>query len=172
MQLRKCWRIKLAQNTLLGDVSLRCIGSRGKEGGIFEIVEADSTQPSSEGIYESVKVKFSSTMESLLNKEKCTGRLRVTIRHLNKDSPKDWFQSLMPPKDGENIYRPFRRPKTQFDRLCLAQNLLMCREIMSSLFYESSLIGIDKFNNDLIAFSSPVSFRNFNRLYINAIRTK
>nr|CDS29682.2 transcriptional co activator crsp77 [Hymenolepis microstoma] len=154
LELRKAWRIKLSQNSILGDVSLRCIGSRGKEGGIFEIIEADRTQPSYEGIHEPIKVKFSSTMESLLNKEQVTGRLRVTIRHLGRNK-KDWFQSLVLQNNGPLLYRQFKRPKTQFDRLCLAQNLLMCREIMSSLFYESSLIGIDKFNNDIIAFSSP-----------------
>ncbi|VDN99657.1 unnamed protein product [Rodentolepis nana] len=155
LELRKSWRIKLSQNSILGDVSLRCIGSRGKEGGIFEIVEADKTQPISEGVYEPIKVKFSSTMESLLNKEQVTGRLRVTIRHLDGNNKKDWFKSLVPQNNGPLLCRQFKRPKTQFDRLCLAQHLLMCREIMSILFYESSLIGIDKFNNDLIAFSSP-----------------
>ncbi|KAM7534916.1 hypothetical protein Aperf_G00000089741 [Anoplocephala perfoliata] len=155
LELRKSWRIKLSQNRILGDVSLRCIGSRGKEGGVFEVFEADTSQPNSEGIYEAITVKFSSTMESLLKRRQCTGRLRVTIRYLDPANAKDWLQSLMPQTTCSVQSRPFVRPKTQFDRLCLAQNLLMCREIMSNLFYESSLIGIDKFNNDLIAFSSP-----------------
>lgn len=156
LELRKSWRIKVSQNKILGDVSLRCIGSRGKEGGVFEVVEADGSQPNMEGISEAIKVKFSSTMESLLTRQQCTGRLRVTIRYLDPVNPKDWLRSLMPQTSDSVLSRPFARPKTQFDRLCLAQNLLMCREIMSNLFYESSLIGIDKFNNDLIAFSSPV----------------
>lgn len=41
MQLRKSWRLKLVQNVVLGEVSLRSIGSRYKEGGNFEVFESD-----------------------------------------------------------------------------------------------------------------------------------
>lgn len=46
IELRKSWRIKLVQNTVLGDVSLRCLGSRAKEGGNFEVYE--SSDPGSD----------------------------------------------------------------------------------------------------------------------------
>lgn len=41
MQLRQEWRLKLHQNTILGDVSLRPIGSRFRESGNFEVRESD-----------------------------------------------------------------------------------------------------------------------------------
>lgn len=95
-------------------------------------------------------------MESLLTRDRCTGRLRVAIRHLDPNRPKDWYQFLNPPPQISCGSEQFIRAKSEFDKLCIAQNVLMCREILSTLSYEASLIGLDKAKNDLVAFSSLV----------------
>ncbi|KAL5109512.1 Mediator of RNA polymerase II transcription subunit 17 [Taenia crassiceps] len=154
MQLRKSWRLKLGRNGILGDASLRCIGSRAKEGGNFEVSEADFPIPDSNGMVDVIKVKFSSTMESMLTKDLCTGRLRVVIRHLNTKQPNDWYQFLKPHVQTSTAPPTYSPPISQSGRLCLAQNLLMCREILSTLSYEASIIGMDEAKNDLVAFSS------------------
>lgn len=43
MQLRQEWRLKTHQSAILGDVSLRSIGSRFRESGNFEVRESDDT---------------------------------------------------------------------------------------------------------------------------------
>ncbi|KAL5969706.1 Mediator of RNA polymerase II transcription subunit 17 [Taenia solium] len=154
MQLRKSWRLKLGRNVILGDASLRCIGSRAKEGGNFEVFESDFPKSDSNGSFDIIEVKFSSAMESMLTKDLCTGRLRVVIRHLNPKQPNDWYQFLKPRVQTSAISRTYSPPMSQSDRLCQAQNLLMCREILSTLSYEASIIGMDGTKNDLVAFSS------------------
>lgn len=104
------------------------------------------------------QVKFSSTMESMLTKDLCTGRLRVVIKHLNSKQPNDWYQFLKPRVQTSAAPHAYYPPMCQSDRLCQAQNLLMCREILSTLSYEASIIGMDEAKNDLVAFSSLVSW--------------
>lgn len=55
MQLRKSWR-QLGPNGILGDVSLRCIGSRAKEGGNFEVFESDVSKSEHGSLNDVVKV--------------------------------------------------------------------------------------------------------------------
>ncbi|CDI97622.1 transcriptional co activator crsp77 [Echinococcus multilocularis] len=154
MQLRRSWRLKLGQNVILGDASLRCIGSRAKEGGNFEVSESDFPKSDSDGSFDVVKVKFSSTMESMLTNDLCTGRLRVVIRRLNPKHPNDWYQFLKSRVQISAAPRAYSLPKSQSDKLYQAQNLLMCREILSTLSYEASIIGMDETKSDLVAFSS------------------
>uniref|UniRef100_A0A5K3EI35 Mediator of RNA polymerase II transcription subunit 13 n=1 Tax=Mesocestoides corti TaxID=53468 RepID=A0A5K3EI35_MESCO len=157
MQLRKSWRLKLMQSVVLGDASLRSIGSRAKEGGNFEVFGSDASKNQSSGFGPSpdvIKVRFSSTMESLLEKDLCTGRLRVSIKELNHKRPNSWQEFLERPSKKPVKICNLESPLSTSKRLCLAHNLLACREILSTLSFEASLLGVDKSKTDIVAFSS------------------
>ncbi len=155
MQLRKTWRLKLAQNTVLGDASLRSLGSRAKEGGNFEVLESEESKSlSAEGDKDVNKVVFSSAMESLLKREQCTGRLRICMRAVNRTTPNGWQDFLE--KTAKDPPKPSFKSSSisSSDRLCLAQNLLACREILSTLSYEASLVSPGSVGNNIVAFSA------------------
>lgn len=97
-------------------------------------------------------------MESLLTRDRCTGRLCVRLRKVEQNSTTDWNDFLKrsldgPPKADISHYTSDSTLST-FDKLCLAQNLLICREILSTLSYEVSLIGPGNIGNNVVAFSS------------------
>ncbi|VDM00690.1 unnamed protein product [Schistocephalus solidus] len=142
MHLRKSWRLKLLQNVVLGDVSLRSIGSRFNECGNFVVNESDLLSTKARRPQQSddtTDVIFSSTLESLMNDNRCSGRLQIGLQDIaNGSRSSEWSNISSNSSRIANLSRA-NSPKSQFDRLCLAQNILACREILSILSHEASL---------------------------------
>ncbi|CAH8491196.1 unnamed protein product [Heterobilharzia americana] len=148
MHLRQEWRLKLHQNSILGDVSLRSIGSYFKESGNFEIRESDifsnykSNIQSKDGMnvdtLSGVMVIFSQSMEALLSTSLGSGVLNVKF-----------FESDIKSGSASLLKHLFCEQQTssclvdvpslnQRQRLFKAQRLLACQEILLQLAYEAS----------------------------------
>ncbi|BHF72718.1 Mediator of RNA polymerase II transcription subunit 17 [Sparganum proliferum] len=84
-------------------------------------------------------VIFSSTLESLMSDNRCSGRLRVCLQDSANGSQASWWTTPSPNTGRIASTSHGNSPKSQFDRLCLAQNILACREILSILSHEASL---------------------------------
>nr|CAH8828725.1 unnamed protein product [Trichobilharzia regenti] len=144
MHLRQEWRLKLYQNSILGDVSLRSVGSHFKECGNFEIRESDifadqklnvdSKDQKNVDPLSGVTVIFSQSMEALLNVSRGSGGLSVRFVKSDVDSQST---SLLKAVCSEQQQVENLQPLTQRQKLFKAQRLLECREILFQLAYEA-----------------------------------
>ncbi|KAF7257409.1 Mediator of RNA polymerase II transcription subunit 17 [Paragonimus skrjabini miyazakii] len=178
MQLRQEWRLKLHQNSILGDASLRSIGSRFRESGNFEIRESDLVacqkppNGDSSDIEPSggVEVVFSRSVEALLNNAQGPSVLNVTIHEtgIEMGPVPLWdhvFKSEMPTGDRDSCSassHSTREKLSQRERLVRVQRLLACREILFTLACEAS--GYKGHTN---LTSSSISFATQDRIITN-----
>ncbi|KER25527.1 hypothetical protein T265_14195 [Opisthorchis viverrini] len=150
MQLRQEWRLKLHQNTIIGDVSLRAIGSRFRESGNFEVRESDmvALQKSNNSgtndmeVSGSVEVVFSRSVEALLNNTVGSGLLTVEIHETGTDSgPVHLWDCVFNANSGTSSELTTRSSSaeklSQRERLLRTQRLLACREILHTLSFEA-----------------------------------
>ncbi|THD24558.1 Mediator of RNA polymerase II transcription subunit 17 [Fasciola hepatica] len=174
MQLRQEWRLKLHQNTILGDVSLRPIGSRFRESGNFEVRESDliaRRKPGSDGFSSDstggVEIVFSRSLEALLNTTADVNNLSVNIYESRIDSgPVPLWHCVF---EGQARSQGSSKPTecfsqsdtisttslTQRERLVKAQKILACREILFNLACEAcGLRGSNVQNADCASFAT------------------
>ncbi|TNN12979.1 Mediator of RNA polymerase II transcription subunit 17 isoform 3 [Schistosoma japonicum] len=145
--LRQEWRLKLHQNSILGDVSRRPAGSHCRESGNFEIREADtfaygkSDVESQDSVcvdaVTGVMIIFSQPMEALISSSHGLGLLNVEF--LKSDinlRPVPLLECMFNEKRisscSKNLITINQRQK-----LFKAQRLLACREILSLLACEA-----------------------------------
>ncbi|KAA0186125.1 Mediator of RNA polymerase II transcription subunit 17 [Fasciolopsis buskii] len=166
MQLRQEWRLKLHQNTILGDVSLRPIGSRFRESGNFEVRESDlvaQQKPDPTANHSDstsgVEIVFSRSLEALLNTTANVENLSVSIYESRIDSGPVplWHCVFERPtrsrgssKPSDGFFQPDpTRPSlvTQRERLVKAQKILACREILFTLSCEACGLRGNNFQN-------------------------
>ncbi|CAH8572306.1 unnamed protein product [Dicrocoelium dendriticum] len=177
MQLRQEWRLKLHQNSVIGDVSLRSIGSRFRESGTFEIRESDLiadkiagnslTQPEPDG---GVEVVFARSVEALLNST-VEPNLLVCFLETGIDSgPISLWDHVLKLElqdcntSSETIAnRNCTGRLSQRERLVKTQRLLACREILFTLASESS--GLNPQSG--LSSSDCVSFATQDQLITN-----
>ncbi|CAH8436049.1 unnamed protein product [Schistosoma curassoni] len=148
MHLRQEWRLKLHQNSILGDVSLRSVGSHFKESGNFEIRESDGFADSKSDVESQddkcvdavtgVMIIFSQSMEALLNLSHGPGLLNVEFLESDINSlPTPLLEFIFHKQQISSCSRD-PLPINQRQKLFKAQRLLACREILSLLSCEAS----------------------------------
>ncbi|KAK4473098.1 hypothetical protein MN116_004285 [Schistosoma mekongi] len=144
--LRQEWRLKLHQNSIVGDVSRRSLGSHFRESGNFEIREADASAYSkldmeSQDMYvdavTGVMIIFSQPMEALISSSHGPNILNVEFLKSDINSrPVPLLECMFNEKQisscSKNLITINQRQK-----LFKAQRLLACREILSLLAYEA-----------------------------------
>ncbi|CAL8092386.1 unnamed protein product [Calicophoron daubneyi] len=149
MQLRREWRLKLQQHSILGDVSLRSVGSRFRESGNFEVRESDLIAKQKLGGEEDesfggVEVVFSRSVEALLNTTVGFGSLTVSINEPGIESgPTSLWDSVFDANqksadEANPLHDMHTRTLSQRERLVKAQRILACREILFNLACEAS----------------------------------
>ncbi|CAH8434594.1 unnamed protein product [Schistosoma intercalatum] len=148
MHLRQEWRLKLHQNSILGDVSLRSVGSHFRESGNFEIRESDGFADSKSDVESQddkcvdavtgVMIIFSQSMEALLNLSHGPGLLNVEFLESDINSlPTPLLEFIFHKQQISSCSRD-PSPINQRQKLFKAQRLLACREILSLLSCEAS----------------------------------
>ncbi|CAI2722795.1 unnamed protein product [Schistosoma spindalis] len=148
MHLRQEWRLKLHQNSILGDVSLRSVGSHFRESGNFEIRESDGFSDGKSDVESQddkcidavtgVMIIFSQSMEALLNSSHGPGLLNVEFLESDINSlPTPLLEFIFHKQQISSCSRDLL-PINQRQKLFKAQRLLACREILSLLSCEAS----------------------------------
>ncbi|KAL3315056.1 Mediator of RNA polymerase II transcription subunit 17 [Cichlidogyrus casuarinus] len=144
INLRKYWRLRIFQNSILGDVSLTSAGSRFRESGAFEIKEADpSKSPDCP-----LEITFNRNLANIMDRAVYPGMLLVRIQKVSSDNQSKslLWQSIFAPESDSlhtqgqemNLSNPLKSLDEAHDRLNFAQRVLACREIISTLANEAS----------------------------------
>ncbi|CAH8437687.1 unnamed protein product [Schistosoma turkestanicum] len=147
MRLRQEWRLKLHQNSILGDVSLRSVGSHFKESGNFEIRESDGFSDGKSDVESQddkcvdavtgVMIIFSQSMEALLNSSHGPGLLNVEFLESDINSlPIPLLEFIFHKQQMSSCSKDLLS-LNQRQKLFKAQRLLACREILSLLACEA-----------------------------------